>query len=453
MGERNPAVDRYLHYLPAAHRHALQTIRVLIHQVQPLVREVMRYGMPLFDYHGLLCGFLSTPQGISLYGRAEIVERYRTQLGSLDVRRGRLRFQHLEEVPLNVLRNILIDSCATFDREVSARNAHQKAAAMSTDTENTGTVSTGTTPTDPEAAPTLHYQGRQLITAPTHFGPLRDSRELVGHPAALRARMAEDGYLYLPAMLDPARVAAARDSILAKLEAEGALHPDYPRAAGVIASGVHFTFRPDLANGNAAVEQLLYTGVIMEFMQEFLGGPVLHYDFTWLRAKAPGPNTATSPHCDIVFMSRGTKQLYTVWTPLSDISYDLGGLIVLENSHRRQDHLQEYWEFDVDTYCVNDTQDEAHERWAWGKGGGAYSKDAIGVRQELGGRWLSAEYKAGDLLIFGMFTLHASLDNRTNRVRLSTDSRYQLAGEAVDERWIGAMPIAHGPDAKVGMIC
>ena len=301
--------------------------------------------------------------------------------------------------------------------------------------------------------PTLYYQGRQLNTAPTHFGTLTDSRDLVGDGDALRARMAADGYLYLPNVLDVEQVHAARHSILLKLQEEGALHPEHPLDAGIIAPGVHFTFRPDLANGNPVIHRLLYSGMIMEFMRDFLGGPVLHYDYTWLRAKAPGPNTATSPHCDIVFMNRGTKQLYTVWTPLSDVPYDLGGLIVLENSHRQQEHLGEYWEFDVDTYCIDDKNDAAHERWAWGKGGGSYSKDAIGVRQELGGRWLSTEYKAGDLLIFSMFTLHASLDNCTDRVRLSTDSRYQLASEAVDERWIGEHPIAHGPDAKKELIC
>lgn len=301
--------------------------------------------------------------------------------------------------------------------------------------------------------PILRYQGRQLITAPTHFGTLRDSRAVADDSEQLRARMAEDGYLYLPGLLDPQQVAEARLSILHKLQAEGALHPDYPLDAGIIAPDVHFTFRPDLANGNPVIEQLLYSGIVMDFMQEFLGGPVLHYDYTWLRAKAPGPNTATTPHCDIVFMNRGTKNLYTAWTPLDDIPYDLGGLIVLENSHINRDHLSEYWEFDVDTFCVDEKNDEAHERWAWGKGGGSFSKDAIGVRQALGGRWLSAEYKAGDLLIFSMFTLHASLDNCTNRVRLSTDSRYQLASEAVDERWIGENPIAHGPDAKIGLIC
>ena len=304
-----------------------------------------------------------------------------------------------------------------------------------------------------QTTPKLVYQGQPLNTAPSHFGVLRDSSSLLGNTTALQARMGEDGYLYLPGLLDKAKVLAARHSVLLKLQAEGALHPDTPLEAGIAAPDVHFTFRPDLANGNPVIEELLYAGPIMQFFHSFLGGPVLHYDFTWLRAKAPGPNTATTPHCDIVFMSRGTKQLYTTWTPLEDISYELGGLLVLENSHRQDAHLGEYWEFDVDTYCVDDKNDEAHERWAWGKGGGSYSKDAIGVREEMGGRWLSAEYKAGDVLIFSMFTLHASLDNQTNRIRLSTDSRYQLEGEAVDERWIGANPIAHGPDAKIGMIC
>ncbi len=304
-----------------------------------------------------------------------------------------------------------------------------------------------------EATPTLTYQGQKLSTDPAHLGTLTSSSEFIGNADVLHTRMQEDGYLYLPGALDAEAVKEARRSILIKLQAEGALHPDHLLEAGIIAPDVHFTFRPDLANGNPVIQQLLYRGTIMEIMENFLGGPVLHYDYTWLRAKAPGPNTATTPHCDIVFMSRGTERLYTLWTPLDDIPYDLGGLMILENSHRQEQHLGEYWKFDVDTYCVDDHNDAAHDRWAWGTGGGSYSKDAIGVRQELGGRWLTTEYKAGDLLIFSMRTLHASLDNCTNRVRLSTDSRYQLANEAVDERWIGETPIAHGPDAKIGLIC
>ncbi len=301
--------------------------------------------------------------------------------------------------------------------------------------------------------PSVYYQGRQLKTSPDYFGELRDSRDIAGNTDALQARMLDEGYLYLPGLLDVDKVMAARRSILERLHDQDSLDPDSPLMEGIIKPGVSFSFRPDLANGNPEVHTLLYTSEMLAFFNQFLGGPVLHFDYTWLRAKAPGPNTATQPHCDIVFMNRGTKRLYTAWTPLGDVSYELGGLIVLEGSHHKREVLGDYWEFDVDTYCVDSKNDPAHDKWSWSASGGAFSKDAIGVRQTVGGRWLSADYKAGDLLVFDMFTLHASLDNQTNRVRLSTDSRYQLASEAADERWMGEQPIAHGAEAKRGLIC
>ena len=65
-----------------------------------------------------------------------------------------------------------------------------------------------------------------------------------------------------------------------------------------------------------------------------------------------------------------------------------------------------------------------------------------------GTRWLTTNYKAGDVLCFAMDTVHAALDNHspTNRCRLSSDSRYQLASEPLDERWNGPDPLAHGRD-------
>ncbi len=61
-------------------------------------------------------------------------------------------------------------------------------------------------------------------------------------------------------------------------------------------------------------------------------------------------------------------------------------------------------------------------------------------------------YETGDVLIFGMFTVHASLDNCTDRIRLSTDTRYQLASEPIDERWVGEVP-GHSEGGKRGKIC
>jgi len=60
-----------------------------------------------------------------------------------------------------------------------------------------------------------------------------------------------------------------------------------------------------------------------------------------------------------------------------------------------------------------------------------------------GGKWHTSTFKVGDVLIFGMFTMHGSLNNVTNRFRLSADTRYQLASESVDERWMGEDPMAH----------
>jgi hypothetical protein len=95
---------------------------------------------------------------------------------------------------------------------------------------------------------------------------------------------------------------------------------------------------------------------------------------------------------------------------------------------------------------------EEQQRIKWNSDG-HYSTDAIATRSDLGGRWLTAEFELGDVLIFGMYIMHASSDNNTNRIRLSSDSRYQLASEAVDERWIGSDPPGHGIRAKRPMIC
>ena len=72
-----------------------------------------------------------------------------------------------------------------------------------------------------------------------------------------------------------------------------------------------------------------------------------------------------------------------------------------------------------------------------------FSNDPVEVMDRHGGQWQTSTFQAGDVLIFGMFTMHGSLNNVSNRFRLSTDTRYQLASEPVDERWMGEDPIAH----------
>jgi ectoine hydroxylase-related dioxygenase (phytanoyl-CoA dioxygenase family) len=164
---------------------------------------------------------------------------------------------------------------------------------------------------------------------------------------------------------------------------------------------------------------------IMGFFEGYLGGPVLTYDYKWLRAVGPGGNTGA--HYDIVYMGRGTPNVYTAWTPLGDVPLDMGPLVVLVGSHRFERIKETYGRMDVDR--------DRTEGW--------FSRDPVEVMERHGGTWRTADFRAGDVIVFGMFTMHGSLNNATNRFRLSTDTRYQLASEPADERWVGENPSAH----------
>ncbi|BDI29860.1 hypothetical protein CCAX7_19110 [Capsulimonas corticalis] len=300
--------------------------------------------------------------------------------------------------------------------------------------------------------PALSACGVALEMTPETFGELRDANDSLGDGAALRRRMQEDGYLLLRGVLDPSEILAARKYITDNLAEEGFLDSAFPSIDSVARPGADVMFRPDLALKNAALHQVLYSGAMMEIFARYFGEPVRHYDFTWLRATPPGRSVPA--HCDIVYMGRGTFDVLTAWTPLGDIAIDGGALMILEGSHRKREQNEEYLRRDVDSYCANGphaAQIESGEMgWEWD---GALDHDAAALRRRLGGRWLSSQYQIGDVLIFTMATVHGSLDNFSNKIRLSSDSRYQKASEPADERWIGPNPIGHGLAGKRGRIC
>jgi hypothetical protein len=303
----------------------------------------------------------------------------------------------------------------------------------------------------------LTYRGRTLDTSPTRLGALRDSRDILDDPAALRRRAEEDGYLFLPKLLDRGEVLAAGEEIMRRLGAGGWLDPAFPVQDGIPGPDVKSGFVPGLARDNEALEKVIFHGPMMRFYERFLGGPVLHFDYVWLRAKRPGMTDPTPPHYDVVYMGRGTKRLFTSWTVLQDVPMEKGGLMILEGSHRLDEVRRTYGELDVDTYCENRAEAplvrSGQKQWESRVQNGIYDDDAVSLPSSLGGRWLTADFEAGDLLLFGMYTMHASTDNGSPGFRLSSDTRYQLASDPVDERWIGADPVAHGAAGKRGLIC
>ena len=293
--------------------------------------------------------------------------------------------------------------------------------------------------------------GKYLNNDENAFGLLRDSSGSLARPGELRDRLQEDGYLYLRGFFLRQSVLEVRKSILARMREQELILPSSSSLEARANPARPTVFMPKLVENNFALKGLIYGDRVMSFYESLLEGPILHYDYTWFRPVGPGRGTA--PHCDLVYMGRGTRQVFTMWVPYGDVSLQLGGLMVLEQSHRKGARLRNYLSRDVDTYCANRPGFEKAQNTNSLLWDGKLAKDPVSLRNKLGGRWLTAEFQAGDVVTFGMTLVHASLDNQTFQIRLSSDSRYQLATEGVDDRWIGLNPAGHTRAGKRGRIC
>src|SRR3954468_24783257 len=273
-------------------------------------------------------------------------------------------------------------------------------------------------------------RGRRL----TEYGLLNESRP----EDDLHAHLERDGYLFIRNLLDRDEVARGRADLLAHADA---VTQTYPMSS-------------------EAMQRVIHGPRIMAFFDDLFQTRARSYDFIWLRHQPPGHGIP--PHCDTVFMGRGTPDVLTAWIPFGDLPLRAGGLMVLENSHTLSRRLLAgYLQADVDSYCENGPNADAitsgamrwehwRDRTDWH---GEITEDPHQLAQDWRTRWLTAGYRMGDVLIFTLRTVHAGTDNEIEPLRLSTDSRYQPANQPIDERWIGEDPVGHGLEAKQGRIC
>lgn len=308
-------------------------------------------------------------------------------------------------------------------------------------------------------------RGYDLDTSPEAFGYLNEFRgDPIGEIEACRESYERDGYLYIKGFWDREEIVGIRKQLTDRMETHGLLesgtdsmdaipHPDLLK--GINDKNKGSATLDGIVDEVPDIKNVLYEGRIMDFYATFLGGDCLHFDQIWYRSMAPGFGTVS--HCDIVYMGRGTHNLYTTWVPWSDIDMRTGGLMVLENSRDHEETLKPYLSRDVDDYCSNrplpdglDLESMSDNK-VWG---GWLSKNPVTLREKLGGRWLtSPKYEMGDLILFSMKLVHGSLDNQSDHIRISTDTRYQLASDPADDRWVGPAPRGHVGYHKRGRVC
>ncbi len=285
---------------------------------------------------------------------------------------------------------------------------------------------------------TFTSKGVPIDLSEKAFGELRDSSNDLDDLPALKQRMAGEGYLLLRGLLDRDQIMDARRIVVNELLKDGLINPDYPvMQARANKRARKYLIREDLGR-SPVIQKLGRAGRMVEFFTGFLGGHVSPFDYVWVRTVGPGK--AERPHCDIVYMGRASQNLYTSWIPLGDVRRTEGALMILESSHLLSELKDGYWRMDVDRLGFFDNVRIKHGGLVFG---GGYSMNPAKVQKEFGLRWLTTDFRGGDVLIFSPFTMHCTLDNASDRIRLTMDARYQLASEPVDERWVGQNPIAH----------
>jgi hypothetical protein len=194
--------------------------------------------------------------------------------------------------------------------------------------------------------------GIRLRTGSAEFGELETFADLGHDPQRTRTQLAAEGYLLLRAFFPIEAVERARHAALHALHSGGLLDSKRPAAEAWPAPRVRDKrVLPDLGQ-LPEVQDLVRAPRLIAFFAGLLGGAPRVLDQVLLRMIPPGHST--TPHCDIVYMGRGTSRLFTAWIPLGNVPRSSGALMILERSHLLDQLRNRYWEHDADRERILD---------------------------------------------------------------------------------------------------
>ncbi|MBC8107834.1 MAG: phytanoyl-CoA dioxygenase family protein [Anaerolineae bacterium] len=241
-----------------------------------------------------------------------------------------------------------------------------------------------------------------------------DSTHAAGDPKILRDQLARDGYLFLRGVAPREKLLAVRRAILGIVAQAGWINPKDETWTGV---GPFTEGDPEYM---AVYKQILNLPEFktyaddpkfLELTSELLDGESMAHRLRIGRVTFPNnASQTTAAHQDFQYI-RGAPETYTIWSPIGDCPGELGGLAVLRGSHRAG--FIEHKLFEGKKYAGHGLSDEVLP-----------SGDGID--------WHSCDFRAGDVLLFHSHTIHKARPNLTkDRLRLSTDNRYQRVGDAI----------------------
>jgi 1-deoxypentalenic acid 11beta-hydroxylase len=238
---------------------------------------------------------------------------------------------------------------------------------------------------------------------------LTDSSSLRGDGKALLERMDQDGYVFLRDTIPQEQATAASRELQACLEDLGlaARGYDHPHWSGLSEDSVPAEDIFDQVHSRVPLADLWRNPTMAEVMESLLGEAPYVFQYSDVRTYLPKQDHYLSPAHQDGFYIGPNLDYFTAWTPLTNIPRPLGGLAIAEGSHhtgvrthvKRQDrrsHLPGH----AQRYGIEES--------------------------DIPERWVTADYRLGDVLIFHPFTVHKAPSNTTDdRIRVSTDTRFQ----------------------------
>ena len=248
-----------------------------------------------------------------------------------------------------------------------------------------------------------------------NIGTMFESNHLLGKPAALNAKLNEDGYLFFRQIIDSKKLLELRQQIISVLiDNQWVL----PNVSKMEAKAIGLPRREGEDGFFGAYNQIIKLEKFYELahdenltsvMRQVLGPSAFPHPLSIARLVFPNnPEITTPPHQDYP-NNQGTSQLTASWIPLGDCKISDGALAILKGSHKLgllplQFHL------------------------------GAGNRSAVLPEESENLEWVSADFSLGDILLFPSLTIHKSLVNHnTENMRLSVDFRYQCEGEKITE--------------------
>jgi ectoine hydroxylase-related dioxygenase (phytanoyl-CoA dioxygenase family) len=284
-----------------------------------------------------------------------------------------------------------------------------------------------------------------------------DAAQIAG--AELRERLKRTGYLFFRGALPVALVERCRRRAVAAVTESIERDNLHPTAGHVMLASTQW-------HHDAAVAECVEAPELFTIFQALFGEPAVTFDYKWMRGMPPGGHSAF--HMDNIYMGQGTQDLVTAWLPLSNVTWVTGGLCVLEGSSSLEgfEHMrQTYGQWDTQTGDAHSRlmgRNDIRTRNGAPHPGPISSSAEELLRYDRRARWLTSDYRQGDVLLFTMHTLHGSVTNTTGQqtidstmdiprdFRCSVDVRFQPASAPMDPRYcVEGM----GPSALTRMTC